>query len=64
MSAKEVLNTIGAPDYIDDDSWSYDMDAEVPFSLTLTFDTYNVTAIKKEAPLWKTGLARDKALAF
>ncbi|QDT85977.1 hypothetical protein [Gimesia chilikensis] len=64
MSAKEVLNTIGAPDYINDDSWSYDMDAEVPFSLTLTFDTYNVTAIKKEAPLWRTGLARDKALAF
>jgi len=48
MSAKKVLNTIGAPDYIDDDSWSYDMDAEVPFSLTLTFDTYNVTAIKKK----------------
>ncbi|QDV51768.1 outer membrane protein assembly factor BamE [Gimesia fumaroli] len=64
MSAREVLNTIGAPDYIDHDTWSYDIDASPPFSLNLTFNARNVTATKKEAPLWKSGLARDEALAF
>ncbi|QDT43656.1 hypothetical protein Pan241w_37580 [Gimesia alba] len=64
MSAKHVLNTIGAPDFINYDTWSYDMDADEPFSLTLTFDERKVTATKKEAPLWKSGLSRDEALAY
>jgi hypothetical protein len=64
MSAKQVLNLIGSPDFIDFDTWSYDMDADTPFSVTLTFDARKVTGIKREAPLWKSGLSRDEALAY
>lgn len=64
MPAKEVLNLIGAPDYISYDTWSYDMDANPPFSITLTFDARKVTAIKREVPLWKSGLSRDEVVAW
>lgn len=64
MSAKEVLNHIGIPDFVSDGTWSYDMDANPPFSTTLTFDACKVTAIKREAPLWKSGLSRDDVIAW
>ena len=32
MPAKQVIELIGAPDFIGYDDWSYDMDAEPPFS--------------------------------
>uniref|UniRef100_UPI00261C8686 hypothetical protein n=1 Tax=uncultured Gimesia sp. TaxID=1678688 RepID=UPI00261C8686 len=64
MSARDVLNHIGIPDYISDDTWSYDMDANPLFSITLTFDAHKVKAVKREAPLWKSGLSRDEVVAW
>lgn len=64
MSAREVLNHIGIPDYISDDTWSYDMDANPPFSISLTFAARKVTGYKKEDPLWKSGLSRDEVIAW
>jgi hypothetical protein len=40
------------------------MEANNPFSITLTFDARNVTGIKREDPLWKAGFARDQALSY
>lgn len=64
MTARQVLDTIGAPDYVGDYTWSYDMDATPPYTLILTFDEKKVTAIKQNAPLWKSGMTRDQILAF
>ena len=63
MSAKQVLTLIGAPDFISHGTWRYDMDADAPFSFTLTFDDRKVTESKWKAPLWKSVLPGDEALA-
>lgn len=63
MSAKQVLNTVGSPDYVGNDTWSYDLDANEPFSLTLTWRTGRVTDIKRDQPaLWQSGRTRDRRL--
>jgi len=64
MPAKQVLTLVGSPDFVGYDAWSYDIDADSPFSITLTFDARNVTMIQKEDALWKSGLSRDEALAY
>ncbi len=62
MSALEVLNLIGSPDFMSYDQWSYDMNAPTPFTITFTFNERAVTNLKKEGPLWKSGRSRDEAL--
>jgi len=63
MSAKQILTLIGPPDFISYDTWSYDMDADRPFTLTIKMDARNSTAISREKPKWLNGLDRDEALA-
>lgn len=63
MTAKQVLNLIGSPDFIGSDIWSYDMDSDMPYSLNVTFDEKNVVKLTRNTtPIWKSGLLRDKAL--
>ena len=63
MEAKEILNLIGSPDFVSYDTWSYDMDAEKPFTLDLTMDARGVTGVKHREPIWKHRLNRDELLA-
>lgn len=63
MSAKQILTLIGPPDYISYDKWSYDMDADRPFTLTIKMGARKSTAIKRQKPIWLNGLGRDEALA-
>lgn len=63
MTAKEVLNSVGAPDYVGNGTWSYDMDAKEPFSLTLKWKNGQVEAILRDQPaLWQSGRTRDQCL--
>ena len=63
MSAKQILTLIGPPDFVSCDEWSYDMDADQPFTLTIKMDARESTAITREKPIWLNGLDRDEALA-
>ena len=64
MSAKQVLNRIGAPDFIGYSTWSYDMDASKPFTLTLHFDARKITRVERRKPAWNDGQTRDQLLAY
>ena len=64
MPAEQVLALVGAPDFISHDEWSYDFDGDDACSLTLTFSGQRVVAIRRDAPLWKSGHVRDRELAY
>lgn len=64
MSAEQVLDLVGAPDFVGRDTWEYDMDANPPFSLVLKWGTREVKGIeKKSPPLWQQGFVRDEQVA-
>lgn len=65
MTAKQILNLIGSPDFIGNDTWSYDMDSDTPYSLNVTFDEKTVVKLTRDTtPIWKSGLLRDKAIVY
>ncbi len=62
MSAKQILTLIGPPDFVSYDEWSYDMDADAPFTFTIKMDARKSPAITREEPIWLNGIDRDEAL--
>ena len=64
MPAKQILMLIGSPDFISYDEWSYDIDANPPFSLTIKMDARKSINIKRQKPIWLDALDRDEALAY
>jgi hypothetical protein len=64
MTPQEVLNTLGAPDYVErgqnihrqgpwEVAWRYDMDARPGWTLLLVWSSHKVAAIEKVSPaLW------------
>lgn len=61
MQAEQVLDLLGAPDFVGGATWEYDMDGDEPFSLTVTWDARHVLAVEKRAPaLWTQGFVRDE----
>ncbi|MFM2242956.1 MAG: hypothetical protein RLZ97_1811 [Verrucomicrobiota bacterium] len=61
MSPEEVINLVDCPDYIPQRIWQYDMDADDPYTLALTWsDDYRVEKIEVIRPaLWEEGTLRD-----
>jgi hypothetical protein len=58
--AEQVLNAIGAPDFVSNDTWDYDMDSKPPFTLRVLWSDRRVMAIKRlSPPLWQRGNTRD-----
>jgi hypothetical protein len=65
MMAEQVLALIGSPDYVGYDTWEYDMDAKLPFTLILKWDARRVIGLeKKTPPVWQDGFARDKNMVW
>ena len=63
MRAEQVLDFLGAPDFVGNDTWEYDMDSQEPFSLILKWDVRQVIDIqKKMPPLWKVRFVRDEQI--
>ncbi len=63
MKAEQVLDLLGAPDFVGDATWEYDMDAVPPYSLTIPWDVRRVIRLEKRTPaLWQAGLTRDAQL--
>jgi hypothetical protein len=64
MKAKQVLALVGSPDYVGYDTWEYDMDAKLPFTLILKWDARRVIGIeRKTPPVWQDDFARDEKIA-
>ena len=62
MGTKAVLTLIGSPDFVDEE-WHYDMDAEKPYTLVLTWENARLVKIERVSPpIWKSGLTRDQGL--
>ena len=65
MGAKEVLLLAGPPDFVGNDTWSYDLDSAEPYSLTLTWDGRKIVSIERVVtPLWKSGTSRDESIVY
>ncbi len=65
MKPVEVLNVIGLPDYIELAAWEYDMDAERPFTLTVTFGENGVVSALQTSPAaWQRSDRRDQVVAY
>jgi hypothetical protein len=55
-SAEAVMAAIGAPDYISNDTWDYDMDARPPFTLRLHWIHLRVKSVERIEPAaWQRG---------
>jgi hypothetical protein len=55
MKPEEVLSHVGAPDFVNNGTWYYDMDADEPFTLGLRWGRKGLGEIKKHTPpLWQT----------
>ncbi len=64
MKADEVLDLIGAPDFVRYGTWEYDMDAEPAYSLIVKWDRRSVVGTEKRGPaLWQQGMVRDRQFA-
>lgn len=60
MKAEQVLDLLDGPDFVESETWEYDMDANPPFTLILKWDARHVIDVQKRTPaLWKKGLLRD-----
>ena len=62
MSPEQVIDLIGCPDYIPSREWQYDIDAEKPYTLTISWtDGRTVEDVKEVRPaLWQEGTVRDR----
>lgn len=53
MRPEQVLALVGAPDFIDQGVWYYDMDTSKPYTLLITWGRDGVDSIRRETPpLW------------
>jgi hypothetical protein len=61
MSPEQVINLVDCPDYMPDRIWQYDIDADEPYTLALSWsDDQKVKEIEFIRPaLWKEGTLRD-----
>lgn len=66
MKLQQVVDLLGAPDFIYWDRWEFDLDAVEPFTLILKQDGTKVIDIeKKKPPLWKENAKeRDRQMIF
>lgn len=62
MSAQEVLEILGSPDFISYPEWSYDLEGVDPKSATISWESHKVKDVNITNPLWGDGLSRDKAV--
>lgn len=64
LKPEQVMNLIGAPDLVDMPHWEYDIDANPPFTLIVSFEARKVSKIERKSPaFWKDGLTRDAQIA-
>jgi hypothetical protein len=66
MAAKEVVDTIGEPDYIlsgwpvADEHWEYDIDVKKPYTLRIVWKDRKIVRTERiDPPVWKDGFTRD-----
>jgi hypothetical protein len=62
MSPEQVIDLIDCPDYIPSRDWQYDIDAQKPYTLTISWtDERTVEDLKVLRPaLWQEGTERDR----
>jgi hypothetical protein len=64
MSAMEVLDLLGAPEWITYDTWEYDIDIDPPVTLRIKWDESKVVEVSTQDPAaWKRELIREAQIA-
>lgn len=64
MSAAEVLDLLGSPEWITYDTWEYDIDAEPPFTLRLKWNETSVVEVAtSKTAAWLQPLMRERMIA-
>ena len=64
MKPEEVLDKIGAPDFIERRMWEYDMDDAKPYTLIVSWGKEGVKATERYTPSkWSDGTSRDVEFA-
>jgi hypothetical protein len=65
LTPEEVLDKIGAPDFVDFGTWEYDMDGDDPYTLMLSWDASGVAKIiRHDPPKWRDDITRDQEFVF
>ena len=63
MKLEEVAALIGAPDFIINECWEYDLDGDPPATLVIRWGTGGCEKPEKRVPpKWRNGVERDGAL--
>lgn len=65
MKPEEVMELMGAPDFITHRGWEYDLDGDSPATLVIRWGAGGVEGSENEAPpKWRNGVGRDRALVL
>ncbi|OYV05868.1 MAG: hypothetical protein CFE26_09300, partial [Verrucomicrobiales bacterium VVV1] len=64
LKAEQVMDLVGAPDFVDRYIWEYDIDADPPYTLILDLSSLKVAKIERKSPaFWQDGLTRDAQIS-
>jgi hypothetical protein len=63
MKPEEVIELLGAPDFITPEGWEYDLDGDTPATLLIRWAQAGLEKSEKRVPpKWRNGVERDRAL--
>ncbi len=65
MAPERVLELVGAPDFIINGAWEYDLDGEDACTLVITWEAKGCGKIEKSIPpKWRNGVERERELVL
>ena len=65
QTPEQVLEKIGAPDFVESQGWEYDIDDSTPYTLMIEWGEDGVEKVTRRTPAkWANGITRDRSLAF
>lgn len=64
MTAENVLENIGSPDFVVGECWEYDAAGDSPMTFVIERDDGQVAKTENVAPKWTEGLERDQHIAL
>lgn len=65
QTPEQVLEKIGAPDFIESKVWEYDIDDSTPYTLLIEWGEEGVEKVSRRTPAkWADGITRDRSLAI
>lgn len=63
MTAENVLEHIGSPDFVVGECWEYDLAGDSPMTFVIEWKDGRVACTERDVPRWMEGLERDRQIA-